>query len=76
MSVDPGDVREVAAQQYEAAAAELERAAAHLRWTAAHLRNAEVPRGCAHAFAAMGHLSGVRRQLDALAELHATKAQV
>ena len=67
---------EAAALQYEAAAGELERAAAHLRWTATHFRNAEVPRGCAHAFAAFGHMSIAQKQLTDLAELHASKSQV
>lgn len=76
MNVPPSDTYEAVAQQYEAAAAELERAAAHLRWTAAHFRNAEVPRACAHTVAALGHMSKVQKQLNDLAELHATKAQI
>ena len=76
MNTNTIDTREAAAQQYEAAAAELERAAAHLRLTATHFRGAEVPRGCAHAFAALGHLSTVQKQLNDLAALHATKAQI
>lgn len=76
MNANPIAAREAATQQYEAAAAELERAAAHLRWTATHFRDAEVPRGCAHAFAALGHLSNVQKQLNDLAALHATKAQI
>jgi uncharacterized protein YbaP (TraB family) len=70
------ETRERAAQDYEQAAAELERAAQHFWLTAQHFRDADVPRACAHTFAAIGHLSTVERQIKALAELHATKAQV
>jgi hypothetical protein len=74
--MSPTDEREAAAQRYEAAAAELERAAAHLRWTATHFRDGEVPRGCAHTVAALGHMSNVQTQLNGLTALHATKAQI
>jgi hypothetical protein len=40
------------ARQYEEAAAELEAAVRHLRTTAGHFRDANVPRGCAHSWAA------------------------
>lgn len=76
MSTNISGTRETAAQSYELAAAELERAAKHLRWTAEHFRNAEVPRACAHTVAAIGHISKVQKQLNELAELHASKAQV
>ena len=45
---------EAAARLYEQAAAELDQAAAHCRVAATHFRGAEVPRGAAHAWAALG----------------------
>lgn len=69
------DIFETTAQSYEEAAAELETATKHLRVTARHFRNQEVPRGCAHAWAATGHLKNVQGQLDTLATLHAAEAQ-
>ena len=70
------DLLAATAARYEESAAELERAAAHLRIAARHFRGREVPRGCAHAFAAYGHLRVVQRQIDEHAEMHRTKAQV
>lgn len=59
---------------YEQAAKELDVAAAHLRTTAKHFRNKEVPRACAHVFAAQGHLSTVHKIIEDHALLHASKA--
>ncbi len=70
------DLREQAAEQYEQAAAELEHAAQHLRTTARHFRDGEVPRGCAHAWAATGHIQSAETLLNALAVLHASRSQV
>lgn len=70
------DQREQAAEHYEEAAAELERAVQHLRTTARHFREGEVPRGCAHAWAATGHIKTAETLLNALAVLHAAKSQV
>lgn len=64
------------AQQYEQIAAELEAAAKHLRITAQHFREREVPRGCAHTFAAQGHLHQAQTQLATLAVLHASHSQL
>ncbi len=64
------------ATQYEQAAAELERAAAHLRVTAQHFRERDVPRGCAHAFAATGHLANAEVTIRAMAQRHASRAQL
>ncbi len=66
---------EEVARQYEEAAAELESAVSHLRTTARHFRNADVPRGCAHSWAAWGHVSVAERLLRALAELHALRSK-
>ncbi len=49
------EARAAAAATYERAAEEFD-AAAHLRHTARLFREGEVPRGCAHAFAALGHI--------------------
>jgi hypothetical protein len=67
--------RVAAARKYDEAATELEAAAAHLRLAAMHFRDAEVPRGCAHAFAAYGHVRSGQRLIDENAMVHASKAQ-
>ena len=70
------DVLVTTAARYEASAQELDRAAAHLRIAAQHFLSREIPRGCAHAFAAYGHIHVVQRQIDEHAEEHRTKAQI
>jgi hypothetical protein len=45
---------EAGARLYEQAAADLDQAAAHCRVAATHFRGAEVPRGAARAWAALG----------------------
>ena len=50
---------EAAARLYDEAATEPDRAAAHCRVAAGHFRGAEVPRGTAHAWAALGQLARV-----------------
>ncbi len=67
---------EQAAYRYEQAASELERAAHHLRITARHFREDDVPRGCAHAFAALGHMRTAQSAVDELAVLHASKSEL
>ena len=69
-------VRKQAADRYDSAAAELERAAAHLRVAAGHYPDGEIPRGCAHAWAAHGHVRTAEGQLDDNAVAHAARAQV
>ncbi len=69
------DIFETTAQQYESVAAELETAAKHLRVTAGHLRECEVPRGCAHAWAATGQLHYAQTELAALSLKHAAKSK-
>jgi hypothetical protein len=64
------------AGEYERAAGELERAAQHLRITARHFRDREIPRACAHAWAAQGQMWQAQEKLRVLAELHAGRAQV
>jgi hypothetical protein len=65
---------EQAAALYDAAADELEQAAAHSRVAATHFRNAEIPRGAAHAWAAHGHVLAAQERLDAQARTHAERS--
>jgi hypothetical protein len=65
---------EAAARLYEDAAAELDRAAAHCRVSAEHFRNAEVPRGAAHAWAAFGHVREALDRLEQQARDHSKRA--
>ena len=67
--------RETMAQRYEQAADELEVAVRHLRTAARHLHEQNVPRGCAHAFAAYGHIRSCERSIDENAILHAAKSE-
>jgi 1-aminocyclopropane-1-carboxylate deaminase/D-cysteine desulfhydrase-like pyridoxal-dependent ACC family enzyme len=65
---------EAAASLYDAAAEELEQAAKHCRTAARHFRDQEVPRGAAHAWAALGHIRAAEESLDAQARTHAGKS--
>ena len=69
------DIFETTARQYEEVAAELETAAKHLCVTAEHFRAREVPRGCAHAWAATGQLYHAQTVLGTLALEHAAKSK-
>jgi hypothetical protein len=64
---------EAAARLYEQAAAELDQAAAHCRVAATHFRGAEVPRGAAHAWAALGHLREAELRLEEQARTTASR---
>ncbi len=76
MTMNDGQtLREQAADRYDAAANELERAVAHLRTSARHYREQEIPRGCAHAWAAHGHIVTARQQMDDNAVIHASRSQ-
>lgn len=68
--------RETAAAELESAADELERAVAHLRVAATHFREAEIPRACAHTFAAEGHMIEACRHVEHRAVVHRTKSRV
>jgi hypothetical protein len=68
--------RETAAAELESAADELDLAVAHLRIAAGHFREGEIPRACAHTFAAEGHMIEARRQVENRAVVHRTKARV
>ena len=59
---------------FERAAEELEVAARHCRIAAGHFEAQEVPRGCAHGFAALGNMAEAEEALTAATRLHATKA--
>jgi hypothetical protein len=71
---------EAAARLDEQAAAELDRAAAHCRVAATHFQGAEVPRGAAHAWAALGISArqncGWRNRLVPTASRRASRACV
>jgi hypothetical protein len=68
------EVFESIARRYEVLAEELDTAAEHGRIAARHYREREVLRGCAHAFAAQGHMSAAQDLMDELAVLHARKS--
>ncbi len=70
------DPRDEVAARFKEAAAQLDRAAAHCRIAALHYENREVPRGCAHAFAALGDLKQAENAIAANAVFHAGKASV
>jgi hypothetical protein len=67
---------EAAARLYDQAAAELDQSAAHCRVAATHFRGAEVPRGAAHAWAALGHLREAELRLEEQARAHRLKAHL
>lgn len=66
---------EAAARLYESAAEELAQAAAHCLTAAGHFRNQVVPRGTAHAWAALGHIRTAEQSLDAQAQRHARHSE-
>jgi hypothetical protein len=70
------DPRDAVAEQFKVAAQMLERAAAHCRIAAKHYTDRDVPRGCAHAFAALGDMALAHESIDRNARLHASKAQI
>jgi hypothetical protein len=67
---------EAAAKLYDDAAKELDRAAAHCRVSAKHFRQGIVPRGTAHAWAALGHIREAEERLDEQARAHAERSTV
>jgi hypothetical protein len=71
-----GRALEEAAGLYDEAAAELTRAAQHCARAAEHFRHHDVPRGTAHAWAALGHVRTAESRLDEQARTHATKSSV
>lgn len=75
MADEGATAREAVAEDFDRAADELAAAADHLRTAARHFRAGEVPRGCAHAFAAQGNVSTASARIDAAAVRHAARAQ-
>ena len=67
---------ETAARLYDEAADELELAVGHCRVAAKHFREREVPRGAAHAWAALGYLREAEDRLEAQARMHRLKARL
>jgi hypothetical protein len=67
---------EAAASIFESAAEELELAGAHSRRAAEHFRAGEVPRGTAHAWAALGHLKTAEDRLMVQAREHRQRSSV
>lgn len=65
---------ELIAECFAAASAETALASEHYRVAAKRFRAGKVPRGCAHAFAAFGHLQEARRAARAAATIHADRA--
>jgi 1-aminocyclopropane-1-carboxylate deaminase/D-cysteine desulfhydrase-like pyridoxal-dependent ACC family enzyme len=65
---------EEAAKLYDEAAAELACAAEHCKVAAKHFRDGVVPRGAAHAWAALGHVREAEERLDAQARTHASQS--
>jgi hypothetical protein len=68
------ETREASAQAFEQLAADLEKAAAHYRVAAGHFRAQEVPRACAHACAAQGHVETVQEGHRRWLRLHAERS--
>jgi hypothetical protein len=67
---------EAAALLFESAAEELELAGAHARRAAEHFRAGEVPRGTAHAWAALGHVDTAEERLMVQARNHRQRSSV
>jgi hypothetical protein len=57
-------------------AEELEKAAAHAKIAADHFNSGEVPRACAHSFAAEGHIAVASETLSLVAREHRLKAKL
>jgi hypothetical protein len=68
------DALEATARLYDAAALELDTATQHCRRAAEHFRSGEVPRGTAHAWAALGHVLEAEESLHHQAREHATRS--
>ena len=77
MDDDERQVRlEAAALLFESSADELELAGAHARRAAEHVRAGEVPRGAAHAWAALGHLKTGEDRLMVQAREHRERSSL
>lgn len=63
------------AKQYDAIAKELEQASLHYKTAAKHFRDAEIPRGTAHAYAGWGHMNKAEILLKAESIHHAENSK-
>ena len=68
--------REDIAVAFETAAEELEKAAAHSRIAAKRFNAHDVPSGCAHAFASIGHMTKAKQLIETNAQVHSGFAQI
>jgi hypothetical protein len=62
------------ADLFEEAAVELSRAAEHFRTAATHFRNRDIPRGCAHACSAQGHIEIAQAKHRHWLQVHAARS--
>ena len=72
--MDEGSDLDASVGLFDGAADELELAAQHCRTAAGHFLEREVPRGAAHAWAALGHVLNAQEQLERQARIHAGKS--
>jgi len=70
------DQREELSKEFELIARELDKAAKHCRVTSNRFSKHEIPAGCAHIFAALGHLSNAKKSIDSCAEIHSLYAEL
>lgn len=68
--------REQIANEFKRAAMELEKAAVHCRISAERFIGKDVPSGCAHAFASLGHISKATASIERNAETHSDFASI
>jgi hypothetical protein len=68
------DPRDEAARLLDDVAEELRQSEAHVRVAADHFGNREVPRACAHQWAARGHLLKALEGLDEQAREHSERS--
>jgi len=72
---DAPDRRAQQAQRFDQITEEARQLGDHARVAAAHFRSGEVARAGAHALALEGHLVNIRRTLDEIAVLHASRSR-
>ena len=68
--------RDQIAEMLEKAADELDLAMQHFRVATQHYRDRLIPRGCAHAFAAEGHMRNATALSDQVSQIHASHARL
>jgi hypothetical protein len=68
------DPRDEAALLLDGVAEELRQSEAHVRVAAKHFRDREIPRACAHQWAARGHLLKALEGLDEQAREHSERS--